>query len=81
MYTIIVEDECECFKKSNLENNTTELLRSQALMKANQMCNIMNNTFKSGKKYMVVEEKRTFIIKEGEKKRPAHCCGDGCCLN
>lgn len=81
MYTIKVENECACFKKSGLENNTTELLRSQALMKANQMCNIMNNTFEDGKKYIVVEEGKTFIIKEGEKGRPAHCCGDGCCFN
>lgn len=79
MYTIKFEEECECFKKSGFENNTTELLRSNALMKANQMCNILNNKF-GGEGYIVVEEKRSFIIKKGKKNRPAHCCGDGCCF-
>ena len=80
MFTIKFENECECFKKSGFENNTTALLRSDAMMKANQMCNILNNKFGGGGKFIVEEEKRVFTIKEGKKKRPAHCCGDGCCM-
>lgn len=80
MFTIKFEKECGCFKKSGFENNTTELLRSNALMKANQMCNILNNKFGGEGKFIVVEENRTFIIKEGKSEGPKHCCGDGCCF-
>ena len=81
MFTIKIEKECECFKKSGFENNTTELLRSKALMKANQMCNMLNNKFGGNGKFIIEEEKRVFIIKEGKKKKRAtHCCGDGCCF-
>lgn len=81
MYKILIENECDCFKKSDLQNNTTELLRSTAFMKANQICNIMNNTFCKKHKFVVVECQKILMIKEGTKQRPVHCCGDGCCFN
>ena len=45
MYTIEIEKECSCFKKSNLENNMTFDTREDMYNKARVMECIMNQEF------------------------------------
>ena len=45
MYTIRIEKECGCFKKSNLENNLTFENKEDALMKARVLECRMNQEF------------------------------------
>jgi hypothetical protein len=45
MYTLRIEKECSCFKKSNLENNMTFETKEDALAKARVLECIMNQEF------------------------------------
>ncbi len=45
MHKIIVEDICGCFKRSDLENNLEITSKDEALSKAIQMKNHMNQEF------------------------------------
>ena len=45
MYKIIVSNQCECFKNSELKNNLTFESKDVALSKTIEMKNIMNNEF------------------------------------
>jgi hypothetical protein len=45
MYTIRIEKECSCFKKSNIENNMTFETKEDALAKARVLECIMNQDF------------------------------------
>jgi len=45
MYTIVIENECSCFKKSGLENNMTFENREDAHMKAKVLECRMNQEF------------------------------------
>ena len=43
MYKIVVQDRCSCFQKSDLKNNLEFDSKDDALLKAIEMKNIMNN--------------------------------------
>ena len=45
MYTIVVDEECSCFKKSDMENNMTFDNREDMLNKARVMECLMNQQF------------------------------------
>ena len=45
MYTIVIEEECSCFKKSGMENNMTFENREDMLNKARVMECLMNQQF------------------------------------
>ncbi|MDQ7085295.1 MAG: hypothetical protein Q9M36_10375 [Sulfurovum sp.] len=45
MYTVIVEHECACFKKSEYENNTTFETQTEAYHYANIVVELMNDEF------------------------------------
>ena len=45
MFTIEIEKECGCFKKSGFENNTTFETKEEALMRAKVMECLMNQEF------------------------------------
>lgn len=45
MFKIIVERECGCFKRSDMNANTELDSKDDALMKAIEMRDIMNNKF------------------------------------
>ena len=80
MFTISVDKECGCFKKSNFENNTTESTKDNALLKAQHMVNYMNDEFCQKHSFTLREEGNTFAISM-DVKEEAHtgCCGGGHC--
>ena len=55
MYKIVIANQCACFKKSNLENNLTFESKDEALSKAIEMKNIMNNEFCKKHKFELQE--------------------------
>jgi hypothetical protein len=80
MFTIKVDKECGCFKKSDFENNTTESTKDNALLKAQYMVNYMNDEFCQKHSFTLREEGDTFKISM-DAKEEAHsgCCGGGHC--
>ena len=80
MFTISVDKECGCFKKSDFENNTTEKSKDEALLKAQQMVNHMNDEFCQKHSFTLREDGNTFSIAMDVKEK-AHtgCCGGGHC--
>jgi len=80
MFTISVNKECGCFKKSDFENNTTESTKDNALLKAQYMVNYMNDEFCQKHSFTLREEGNTFAISM-DVKEEAHsgCCGGGHC--
>jgi len=63
MFKIIVEKECGCFKKSDLENNIEFTSKDEALSQGLKMLNEMNDEFCGKHKFELVEEGNTFLIK------------------
>lgn len=63
MYTIVVDRECGCFKRSTLENNVKVESKDEALEKSLQMVEIMNENFCSKHKFALEEVGDTFLIK------------------
>lgn len=45
MYTIVIEEECSCFKKSNFENNMSFETREDMINKARVLECLMNQQF------------------------------------
>lgn len=79
MHKIIVEKECGCFKRSDLENNLEFASKDEALSKAIEMKNIMNGEEFCGKhEFDLVESANDFVIHFAEQK-PSGCCGGGHC--
>lgn len=80
MYTINVEKECGCFKKSAFENNMNFASKDDALMQANLMVNHMNTKFCGKHDFQVCEEGNSFKISVGMNEAPkSGCCGGGHC--
>ena len=79
MYTIKIQNECECFKKSELTNNMTLLSQTSAVMQVMKMLNQMNNTFCKKHNFIVEEEYDNFVIGLDQTKTVTNCCGNGCC--
>jgi len=63
MYTIVVDRECGCFRRSTLENNQKVESKDEALEKSLEMVEIMNENFCSKHKFSLEEAGDTFIIK------------------
>jgi len=78
MYKIIVEKECECFKKSDLQNNIELSSKDQALIKALRMKNTMNQEFCRKHDFQVIEKEENFMISFAAQEKSS-CCGTGCC--
>ena len=81
MFTISVDKECGCFKKSDLENNTTESSKDDALLKAQYMVNYMNDEFCKKHDFTLREDGNSFTISMNKRAQEAHtgCCGGGHC--
>jgi hypothetical protein len=62
MYKIIVERECGCFKRSGMNPATEMSSKDEALMKAIEMRDQMNNKFCGKHKFVMREEQNNFII-------------------
>lgn len=80
MHKIIVEKECGCFKRSDLQNNQEIESKDDALIKALRMKDKMNQEFCRKHDFQVVEKENNFIISFAKQRKPAgECCGTGCC--
>lgn len=80
MYTINVEKECGCFKRSAYENNMGFESKDDALMQANLMVNHMNTKFCGKHAFEVSEDGDNFNIAVSMNEQPSGgCCGGGHC--
>lgn len=78
MFTINVEKECGCFKRSNLENNISFDNKDDALIEAKSMESRMNESFCKKHNFTAVEDGNGFKIMV-EAKAQAHSHSGGCC--
>lgn len=78
MYKIIVANQCGCFKRSDLQNNLTFPSKDDALLKAIEMKNHMNEKFCNKHEFEVQEMYNNFVISFYSDARD-NCCGNGCC--
>ena len=62
MFKIIVERECGCFKRSSMDNNIEMNSKDDALVKAIEMRDTMNNKFCGKHKFIMKEDGNNFII-------------------
>ncbi|WP_297443442.1 hypothetical protein [Sulfurimonas sp.] len=63
MFKIIVDRECGCFKRSDLQNNIEVSSKDEALTKSLEMVQHMNNEFCAKHKFKVEEVGDTFLVK------------------
>ena len=63
MYKIIIDRECGCFRRSDMQNNVALDSKDEALEKALEMVNTMNNDFCDKHKFSLEEAGDTFLIK------------------
>ena len=78
MHNIIVDKECGCFKRSDLVNNLSIDSKDDALTKAIEMKNQMNDEFCGKHNFDLVEHKENFVITFAQQKLSG-CCGGGHC--
>ena len=79
MYTLKVEKECGCFKKSDLDNNVNFQSKDDALIEASNLSNHMNKEFCGKHDFSVMESGNDFIIKvKDADDHGGGCCGGGC---
>jgi hypothetical protein len=81
MFTINVERECGCFKRSEFNNNASFNSKDDALIQAKQMENHMNEKFCQKHGFITEETGDSFTIRVVEKPRATSggCCGGGHC--
>ena len=80
MYTINVNKECGCFKKSAYDNNMTFTSKDEALIQAGLMVNHMNSEFCGKHGFDLAENGDTFQISMGQPvESSGGCCGGGHC--
>ena len=77
MFKIIVEQECGCFKRSNLENNLSVDSKDEALLKTLEMRDTMNDDFCGKHQFKVQEVENSFVIAMNDSTSNG-CCGGGC---
>lgn len=78
MHKIIIQKECGCFKRSNLQNNQVIESKDEALTKAIEIKNKMNDEFCKKHEFDLVEFQNDFIINFAQQK-VGNCCGGGHC--
>lgn len=80
MFTINVAKECGCFKRSAYENNMQFDNKDDALIKAKEMENTMNQKFCQKHAFSTEESGDTFTIHVNERAQASSgCCGGGHC--
>lgn len=63
MFKIIVDRECGCFKRSDMNNNVEFDSKEDALTTALEMVSTMNDDFCAKHKFTLEEVAETFMIK------------------
>lgn len=80
MYTVNVEKECGCFKRSDFTNNMTFESKDDALVQALNMSKDMNQDFCQKHEFSVLESGDTIKISmENRSAASSGCCGGGHC--
>ncbi len=80
MFSVKVEKECGCFRRSDLENNINFESKDEALSTALSMTNQMNDEFCGKHDFKVAEEGNDLIIFMGMPSTSGSaCCGGGHC--
>lgn len=81
MFTINVENECGCFKKSSYDNNMQFENKDDALMQARLMESHMNQRFCQKHLFTLTEDGENFNIGVSVKPKESSggCCGGGHC--
>jgi len=80
MFTVSVDKECGCFRKSDFTNHRTIESKDDALIEAQGMVNHMNENFCQKHEFVLFEEGANFLVRVDE-RAIAHsgCCGGGHC--
>jgi len=63
MFTVKMEKECGCFKRSGMENNKPFNNRDDAMLEAKEWAEEMNETFCKKHNFSIIEEGQDLIIK------------------
>ena len=63
MFKIVVDTECGCFKRSDMQNNLELSSKDEALEKSLEMVNSMNKDFCDKHRFSLQEVGDTFLIK------------------
>lgn len=80
MSTITIVQECGCFKRSDLENNTSFQNNDEAMIKAQEMLNHMNTKFCGKHGFELSENGQDFsIAMKAPQAASGGCCGGGHC--
>ncbi len=66
MFKIIVEKECGCFKRSDMQNNLEFASKDEALLKTLDMRDTMNGDFCGKHNFKVEEVGNDFVIAMSE---------------
>lgn len=77
MFKVIVEQECGCFKRSDLQNGLEIASKDDALLKSIEMRDHMNDEFCGKHSFKVQEAGDSFVIAFQESTSNG-CCGGGC---
>ena len=78
MFTVNVEKECGCFKKSDFTNDMKFESKDDALIQALNMTKEMNDEFCQKHEFEVAENGNTISIAVVERGHSS-CCGGGHC--
>ena len=73
----MVEKECGCFKKSDMQNGESIENKDDALMKSISMVNTMNDDFCGKHDFKLQEVGVSFVIAMNDSTSNG-CCGGGC---
>ena len=76
MYSILIDKECSCFRKSDLKNNIQINSKDDALIFALKIKDQMNKDFCGKHNFILSEIQNDFIISMNNKSK---CCGNGHC--
>jgi len=81
MFTINIEKECGCFKRSAYDNNMSFESKDDALIQARLMESHMNQKFCQKHLFTLTENGNTFQISVENKPQASSggCCGGGHC--
>ena len=78
MFNIIVEKECGCFKRSDLQNNVQMGTKEDALSQAIQMKDTMNTQFCGKHDFVLSEQSNNFVIEFAQQEQSGGSCGSAC---
>ena len=79
MFTINIDKECGCFKKSDFENNKGFENKDDALIEAKNMVNHMNKEFCQKHEFTLSENEDNFSIAMNARPQDGAASSSGCC--